>query len=247
MVKQIKKLTALLFVAATMFTFVSCNKDDDNSISEASLVGEWGYQSSHTLAGKTMVFTDNNIVKYDGKDYTWQINKKHLRGVYRERFIIEFDIVEFDGTTMKISGTVKDSIAQMSGAEPTDISGTLVKTVTYVPTSLDESMMPGQWRCDISFNGIGVFGLTVKEDHTCVGWYGYMTFDWSIKGKTFISNGGYTSDNYGIAFTPDSITTSATKIIMYVRGTNKHHKHDVLAGTDEDTTTEFAGKITKNL
>ena len=31
MVKQIKKLTTLLFVAATMFTFSSCNKDDDNN------------------------------------------------------------------------------------------------------------------------------------------------------------------------------------------------------------------------
>jgi hypothetical protein len=32
MLKQIKKLTAPLFVAATMFTFASCNKDnnDDN-------------------------------------------------------------------------------------------------------------------------------------------------------------------------------------------------------------------------
>ena len=30
MIKNIKKLTVLLFVAATMFTFASCNKDDDN-------------------------------------------------------------------------------------------------------------------------------------------------------------------------------------------------------------------------
>ena len=30
MIKNIKKLTVLLFVAATMFSFVSCNKDDDN-------------------------------------------------------------------------------------------------------------------------------------------------------------------------------------------------------------------------
>ena len=49
MVKQIKKITMLLFVAATMFTFASCNKNDDNnggsgsggssSISEAKLIG----------------------------------------------------------------------------------------------------------------------------------------------------------------------------------------------------------------
>ena len=31
MVKQFKKLTVLFFVAATMFTFSSCNKDDGNN------------------------------------------------------------------------------------------------------------------------------------------------------------------------------------------------------------------------
>ena len=63
MLKQIKKLTALLFVATTMFTFASCNKDnnDDNpsgsgssSISEANLVGEWGWPSSHEMKNKTI-------------------------------------------------------------------------------------------------------------------------------------------------------------------------------------------------
>ena len=56
MYKQIKKLTMLLFVAATMFTFASCNKDDDNnggsgsggssSISEAKLIGKWSFNGS---------------------------------------------------------------------------------------------------------------------------------------------------------------------------------------------------------
>ena len=31
MIKNIKKLTVLLFVATTMLTFASCNKDDDNN------------------------------------------------------------------------------------------------------------------------------------------------------------------------------------------------------------------------
>ena len=43
-------MTMLLFVAATMFTFSSCNKDDDdNGISETNLVGEWGWPSDHAL------------------------------------------------------------------------------------------------------------------------------------------------------------------------------------------------------
>ncbi|MBR1784792.1 MAG: hypothetical protein IJ760_05080 [Bacteroidales bacterium] len=250
------KLTMVMFVAAATMFVTSCNKGDDNNgdnpsgggssaISEANLVGEWGWPSSHTLAGETMVFTKNHIVKYDGKNYTWQISGKHLRGVFSERFIIEFDIVEIDGATMRISGTVKDSIAQMSGVAPTDISGTLVKTRTFVPTSLDESMMIGDWRCDIE--EMGTFGLTVNEDHTCSGWHGSLSFDWSIEGTNFKSTGGYTSDNYEVEFSADSITTSAMKTIMYVKGTDKHHKHNVLTGADEDSATEFTGKLTKNI
>ncbi len=47
MYNQIKTRTVLLFVAATMFILVSCNKDDNPSgggssaITEANLVGEW--------------------------------------------------------------------------------------------------------------------------------------------------------------------------------------------------------------
>ena len=37
MVKQIKKITMLLFVAATMFTFASCNKDNTEDTPTYSL------------------------------------------------------------------------------------------------------------------------------------------------------------------------------------------------------------------
>ena len=45
MVKQIKKLTALLFVATTMFTFASCNKDDGN-YSESDIIGIWYFPTN---------------------------------------------------------------------------------------------------------------------------------------------------------------------------------------------------------
>ena len=44
MLKQIKKLTALLFVAATMFTFSSCSKDD--GYSESDIIGVWYFPTS---------------------------------------------------------------------------------------------------------------------------------------------------------------------------------------------------------
>ena len=44
MFKQIKKLTALLFVAATMFTASSCSKDD--GYSESDIIGVWYFPTS---------------------------------------------------------------------------------------------------------------------------------------------------------------------------------------------------------
>ncbi|MBR6899791.1 MAG: hypothetical protein IKN29_05815 [Bacteroidales bacterium] len=44
MLKQIKKLTALLFVAATMFTASSCSKDD--GYSESDIIGVWYFPTT---------------------------------------------------------------------------------------------------------------------------------------------------------------------------------------------------------
>ena len=56
MYQNIKKVTMLLFVAATMFTFASCNKDADNnggsgsgsssSIDESKLIGTWHFENA---------------------------------------------------------------------------------------------------------------------------------------------------------------------------------------------------------
>ena len=54
MYKNIKKITMLLFVAATMFSFASCNKDDVNnggsgsssSIDESKLIGTWHFENA---------------------------------------------------------------------------------------------------------------------------------------------------------------------------------------------------------
>ena len=59
MFKQIKKLTALFFVAATLFSFTSCKDDEEDinpsvTINEADLVGEWGWPGNHRMKGKTI-------------------------------------------------------------------------------------------------------------------------------------------------------------------------------------------------
>lgn len=55
MVKQIKKLTVLFFVAATMFSFASCNKD--NSVDNTS---SGGGGSSSANYPETIVSTNWN-------------------------------------------------------------------------------------------------------------------------------------------------------------------------------------------
>lgn len=57
MVKQIKKLTALLFVAATMFAFASCEKEDDNNTTTdaaetvAGTEWNWSAEDPNSISG----------------------------------------------------------------------------------------------------------------------------------------------------------------------------------------------------
>lgn len=61
--KNLRKMTVLFFVAVTMFTFASCNKEDgstnpgggSSAISEANIVGEWGWPSNHEMKHKTII------------------------------------------------------------------------------------------------------------------------------------------------------------------------------------------------
>ena len=49
---QIKKLTLLLFVAATMFTFSSCSKNDSDSNAPASVADtEWEWRDNNYTSG----------------------------------------------------------------------------------------------------------------------------------------------------------------------------------------------------
>ena len=72
MFKQIKKMTALLFVAATMFTFASCNKDDekkpntntntttDYSVALADTEWEWVAEDPNSVPGMISIRVEFN-------------------------------------------------------------------------------------------------------------------------------------------------------------------------------------------
>ena len=147
MLKQIKKLTALLFVAATMFTFASCNKDnsDDNTsgggsggsqttISESQLIGTWEFDSnSHPGID---IRSDHTCTIIDGvvnHAYIWTLSKSTFHATdtwFSEGYggtvteDIVFEIKSVSNNTMTIEGTRKWSY---DTEHPIDYSGTLHK------------------------------------------------------------------------------------------------------------------------
>ena len=76
MFKQIKKLTALLFVAATMFTASSCSKDD--GYSESDIIGVWYFPTSVGSGQYTGVLSFN--VKEVTSDYMTEEGDYRMNG-----------------------------------------------------------------------------------------------------------------------------------------------------------------------
>lgn len=138
MYQNIKKMIMLFFVAATMFSFASCNKDDDNNgsgggsstISEAKLIGKWSFNDgvySHfdiTInADHTCYWSDYNCI------WTLSGNKFHGQDTHYDEdygreitICIDFTIKSLTDDTMVIEGkrTYED------GSQG-DYSGTLHK------------------------------------------------------------------------------------------------------------------------
>lgn len=140
MYKNIKKITMLLFVAATMFTFASCNKDDDNnsgsgggsssSISESKLFGTWRFENASYQYCDITFNTDHTCdVREYHYSYTLSGNKLHGQYTYYsyddERVITEYidlTIKNLTDDTMVMEGK-RTMVDGSSG----DYSGTLHK------------------------------------------------------------------------------------------------------------------------
>lgn len=140
MFKQIKKLTALFFVAATMFTFASCNKDDDNnggsgsgsssSIDESKLIGTWHFENA-SYQYCDITFNANHTCDVQEYHYSYTLSGNKLHGSYTyysydyEREITEYldlTIKSLTNDTMVIEGK-----RTMVDGSQGDYSGTLHK------------------------------------------------------------------------------------------------------------------------
>ena len=76
--RKFSKMTMLLFVAAAMFAFASCDKDDDASIKESQLVGKWYWQA----ARGTLEIQANHEARLNGIDYNWTLKGNKFNAIH---------------------------------------------------------------------------------------------------------------------------------------------------------------------
>lgn len=220
MLQNIKKITALLFVAATMFTAASCTKEDDptttgggsSAISEANIVGEWGWPSNHEMKNKTIIIkADHTGAGNFMSSFTWTLNGNKFVGlsVYGG-WRLEMTIKSIKGDKMEVEGEYQliDNDGNVLRVE-NNATGTLVKTVTTQSPTLTESLMVGSWSFE-SDDHMDVWNMTVNSDGTCVrqGISGTWTVSSSV--LDILERDG--SQNTSI--TAESMTSTAMKITL---------------------------------
>ena len=141
-----------LLLAATTLLAVSCGKDNTEpeangggsaggtatpAITESSIMGTWGYKSTHALTGNELVIKGDHTAIFDGKTYNWTLTDNQFVANAGNYFKIEFTINAINEKSMDISGGAKryNGSSQEWYTEK-NMTGTVVKTVTEVLSSL---------------------------------------------------------------------------------------------------------------
>ncbi len=239
MFKQIKKLTALFFVAATMFTFASCNKDnnEDNpsnpsgggsssSISESQLIGLWGFPAGHQFQGWELDIKADHTMTHGGTGtWTWSLNGNKFVAewtVVDLVYKLVFNIQSVTPTEIKFNGEYQTCSLNGDVRESQDISSTLTNLLID-PSRLSEVIV-GEWSNTWK-------DMLIYEDGTC----NLFEFDcnWSVSGAIFTA----TSEAYNLVFEAKRIKIHNNKVTMTVEGTE----------TEWGSTREFNRTITKTM
>lgn len=218
MLKQIKKLTALLFVAATMFTFASCNKDnnDDNggssAISEANIVGEWGWPSSHEMKNKNINIkadhTGGGNLMAGGFKWTLNGNKFVAKNGFNQ---LEMTIKSINDDKMEVEGKYQELDGNGNVTNVlNNATGTLIKTVTTQSPTLTESLMVGTWKFRDS-RTYQTYDVIINSDHTFThNKYSHDEGTWNIEGSKFIGR----TEGIEYSFSVESMTSSAMSVVL---------------------------------
>ena len=237
--KIFRKMTALLFVAATMFTFASCEKNNDDNlsgdgsssgISETNLIGEWGWQSSHVLKNKKIIIYANhtgggNLMS----SFNWTLKGSKFVATFSSHRL-EMTIKSINGDKMEVEGEYQLVNENGNVVDVVyNVTGTLIKTVTTQSPTLTTDLMVGQWSFQ-GDNNSDVWNMTVFSDGT----YNRrgLNGNWTVSGSTFNTSWG--DNETDITFVAESMKSSASKI--------------ELTGTETLITgVQHHGKLTKNL
>lgn len=221
----------IMFVAAATLFATSCTKENDpNAITEANLVGEWGFTDNRQNAGITI--NADHTCKLANLLYNWTLSGNTFKATQESTSnTCEFTITELSGNTMKVTGS------RVYFGSTSDYSGSLLRTTTVIPTGLDESEMLGSWALRKPDTYLDEWTFTLNADHT--GILASWSATWSVSGTTLSM---INDDGIGYMHaTVKSITTSATKVVMEVEGGKGWHRD---WGDDEKP---FAGTFTKNI
>lgn len=209
--KKIFRITMTIFVAAAMFA-ASCTKD--GNISEADIVGEWEFTDNRQ--NDNITINEDHTCQIGHRVLLWTLSGDTFKATQEVNSNkCEFRITEFNGNTMKVSG----SLAFFG--ETSDYSGTLLRTTTVTPDGLKESDLLGTWgfRNPGNIDGEDEWTITIEADHA--GKIDIWPATWSVSGNTLsiVNNDGVSY----IDATVKTITTSATKKIMEVEGRKGFH------------------------
>ncbi len=220
MIKHIKKVTMLLFVAATMINFTSCGKDKENEvISESSLVGEWGWTSTHPYMHECeMVIGSDHKVTCKNHSYRWSFNGNTFTARNEDNMMLEFVIKSPYGDKMIIMGSEKTLRSDGTVYSATDISGVIIKTDTIQLPTLTESIMVGTWSYVESAQMYpDKYEVIIKADHTFENQTSHRKGTWRIEGSKFIGTekkGNYDGSDREFSFTAISMISSAKKVVL---------------------------------
>ena len=161
-----KKFFVMFFVAASLLT-VSCTKENDpNAITEANLVGEWGWPSNHEMKGSKIILNaDHTGGGMPMSKFNWTLDGNKFVGLsvyggYR----LEMTIKSINGDKMEVEGQHQliDNDGNVIRVEHT-ATGTLVKTITTQSPTLTTDLMVGTWNFDADDHLLR-WDMTVNSD-----------------------------------------------------------------------------------
>ena len=122
--RNFSKMTMLLFVAAAMFAFASCDKEDDASIKESQLVGKWYWKA----ARGTIEIKANHEARLNGIEYNWTLKGNRFNAIH-DNYVsyenIDVEIKSISSTEMVVEGILTETYYASSDTHTRDVTDTL--------------------------------------------------------------------------------------------------------------------------